>query len=366
MERPIPGIDELNRLRSTAEARPLSADDRIVIFSDLHMGDGSRNDDFRHNGDLFVSVLNQYYRPNKFELILNGDVEELQRFSWRSISRRWSSVYDAFTALRRETRVTRIVGNHDLELLEGGPSVGFPVPDDLSAMEGGDTAAVYEALRLLHPEGEIFIYHGHQTSWWYQKHNNLVRLLLRYIANPLHIKNATVAEDSRKQFRVERRAYHFATQEKLIAIIGHTHRPLFESMSKADAFLFEIENLCRAYPGSTAPQEIEQRVAVLKEKLIEVRQEEAEKQFNSSLYREHLIVPSVFNSGCALGPRGMTCLEIHNDRLSLVYWYDGSKGENRRQFRAYPPEEKIEPHFHRAVIQSDSLQYIFSRIRLLS
>ncbi len=366
MNEVFPGYEELLQIYEKAEVRPIATSDRIVIFSDLHMGNGSRNDDFRHNGELFISVLDRYYRKKGYQLILNGDVEELQRFSWRSISQRWGDVYEVFSAIRRETAITRIVGNHDLELAEGGPSVGFPVPSDLSHWEGGDTARVHEALRLAHKEGEIFVFHGHQTSRWYRKHNNLVRLLLRYLANPLHIKNATVAADSRKQFKIERRAYEFASRKKIMAIIGHTHRPLFESMSKADSLLFEIESLCRAYPDSTVPGEIEEKVAMLKEKLVEVRQQELEQQFSSSLYREHLIVPSLFNSGCALGRRGMTCLEIERDRMSLIYWFDGSKSDSKRQFRAYPPEEMIPPHYHRAVIRSDSLQYIFSRIRLLA
>lgn len=358
--------EELENLYNEAEIRRVTDEDRIVIFSDLHMGNGSRNDDFRHNGELFHAVLEQYYLHNGYHLILNGDVEELQRFSWRSISRRWYSVYELFNRIQEENGITRLVGNHDLELKEGGPSVGFPATEVLEIPSGETGVQIRDALRLQHREGELFLFHGHQTSRWYRKHNNIARLLLRYIANPLHLKNLTVAADSRKQFKIERRAYQFASQKKIIAVIGHTHRPLFESMSKADSILYEIEHLCRTYPHSTTRDTIRERVAVLKEKLVEVRQQESEQQFSSSLYREHLIVPSLFNSGCVLGRRGMTCLEIRNGTIALVYWFDDRKRGSTRQFRAYAPSETVGGHFHRAVVRQDTLQYIFSRIRLLA
>jgi len=36
-------------------------EDRFVIFSDLHLGDGGRKDDFKHNAELFRYVLNYNY-----------------------------------------------------------------------------------------------------------------------------------------------------------------------------------------------------------------------------------------------------------------------------------------------------------------
>ena len=37
-------------------------DDRIVIISDLHMGNNTRRDDFRKNADLFELALKKYYQ----------------------------------------------------------------------------------------------------------------------------------------------------------------------------------------------------------------------------------------------------------------------------------------------------------------
>jgi len=76
---------------------PLRQDDRYVIFSDLHMGNGSWTDDFAANSEMFAAVLDRYYLFRSFSLILNGDVEELQRFSLAEIHRRWAQVYAVLT-----------------------------------------------------------------------------------------------------------------------------------------------------------------------------------------------------------------------------------------------------------------------------
>ena len=356
----------LEELRSRSPERTIRPRDRIVIFSDLHMGDGGRTDDFVHNGDLFTEVLRSYYAEEDYHLILNGDVEDLQRFPMKSIVRRWPHVYTAFAAVARRKGLTRIVGNHDIDLLEGGPSVS-PL-----AMSGHErwpetfTDPVLESLRLVHESGELFLFHGHQTSRWYEKHNNVIRLILRYLANPLRIGNYTVAADSRKRFRTERHVYAFATALKVAAVIGHTHRPLFESMSKSDSIQFEIERLCRKYPKSSKPGDIEERIGWLKAELLEIQAEASRRPEPASLYREHLLVPSMFNSGCVLGKRGMTCLEIEDDHMRLVYWYDAGRKQKYLQYRTRNAEVLPGTDYHRTVIKQDSLPYIFSRIQLLA
>lgn len=359
-------LEALSELFENCPRRQISCRDRYVVFSDLHMGNGSRNDDFRHNGELFCTVLEKFYSPEEYHLVLNGDVEDLQRFSLRSIVHRWGAVYHALSAVAARGGLTRIVGNHDLEWLEGGPGVsGFAT---LGKENWPDlhTDPLHEALRLQCAAGDIFIFHGHQTSWWYQNHNNVVRLLLRYLANPLHISSPNVSADSRKKFRVERRAYHFASREKIMAMIGHTHRPLFESMSKSDSVLFEIEALCRLYPESTRRDEVESRVAELKAELEIIRESEKDDRSHDSLYRDNLLVPSLFNSGTVLGKWGITCLEMAEGKLRLVYWYDSTRKHRYRRFRELAPEPLLDTPYRRIVIKEEELSYIFSRIQLLA
>jgi UDP-2,3-diacylglucosamine pyrophosphatase LpxH len=330
--------NNLQRLYQRVPVRRLTDEDRIVIFSDLHMGNGGRTDDFVHNAEMFQEVLERYYADHAYHLILNGDVEDLQRFPMRAIVRRWPGLYRALAQIVAAGGLTRIVGNHYLDLLDGGPAAsGF-------AMHGHEewpetyAEPIHEGLRLEYRSGELFIFHGHQTSRRYENHNNLIRWVLRYLANPLQIGNYTVAADSRKRFKTERRVYDFASQRKILAVIGHTHRPLFESMSKNDSIQFEIERLCRKYPKSKKKEKIERRIEGLKVELQDLKAERENDGDSASLYQEQLLVPSMFNSGCVLGKRGMTSLEIERGRIRLIYWYDTSVKQKRIQYRSRPEE----------------------------
>ncbi len=358
--------ESLGNLYNRVPVRPLTDHDRIVVFSDLHMGNGSRSDDFVYNAEMFRHVLNRYYAPRSYHLILNGDVEDLQRYPMRKIVRRWPGIYDAFAEMAGSGGLTRIVGNHDLELLEGGPGVSALALYGQQEWPDIFISPIEEGLRLQHQSGELFVFHGHQTSRRYEKHNKKIRLAIRYLARPLFIGSPTVAANSKKQFRIERRSYQFATTRKILAIIGHTHRPLFESMSKNDSIQFEIERLCREYPGSSTQEKIKQRIDILKEELEALNTEMLEDSDSSSLYQEYLLVPSLFNSGGVLGKRGMTNLEIEDGKIRLVYWYDESIKDKRLQYRMGERERLGDTSFCRMVIDEENLDYVFSRIRLLA
>ncbi len=77
----------LASLYETAPTVPLSEREKWVIVSDLHMGNGKGGDDFRINADLFANALEKHYLRHGFGLVLNGDVEELLRFSRKAIAR---------------------------------------------------------------------------------------------------------------------------------------------------------------------------------------------------------------------------------------------------------------------------------------
>lgn len=212
---------------------PCGVDDRYVIFSDLHMGDGGSKDDFASNAALFQYVLSKYYLQKDFSLILNGDIEELQRFEGHVIKKQWKNVYRIFNAFHDLNNLYKIIGNHDLALcLPGKYKVNYKL---------------HHSITLSHEKGDMMVFHGHQASMKYKKLNKLVGYTLKYIANPLQIRNYSVSHNSRKQFALEKRVYHYSAYRKLVSVIGHTHRPLFESLSKAERLSHRIENLCRQY-----------------------------------------------------------------------------------------------------------------------
>lgn len=164
----------LDALYERAEIIPLSNLDRYVIFSDLHMGDGSSTDDFKPNSTLFLRALEEYYHKRDFSLILNGDVEELQRFSLKKITRQWPEAYRVFDLFHHQGKLIKTFGNHDLELPHYREK---PFPYKL-----------IEAFRLQYKDDFLFFFHGHQASKKFQSHNKLIGFTLKYFANPLGIK----------------------------------------------------------------------------------------------------------------------------------------------------------------------------------
>lgn len=343
----------LTELYQRTSKRPLLPEDRYVVVSDLHMGNGGRADDFKSNADLFARVMRDYYLSSGFRLILNGDVEELQRFRLEAIRKTWSDIYEIFSSFRDETGLDRLVGNHDLELL-------WNTPSDFE---------VSEALRLDYDGDDIFIFHGHQSSPRILRHNTVIGFVLRYIATPLRLRNYEVAHNSEKKFRTERRVYSFAGARKLLAVIGHTHRPLFESMSKVDSIKFEIERLIRKYPksGDKKRRKIEQAIETHKRELVRMQRVNGHDDPRESLYNENLVIPTLFNSGCVIGKRGMTTLEINGaGQLTLAHWFDRRRSQKYLQYDAYQTSRLGDTDYFRVEIKSDSLDYVLSRVKLLA
>lgn len=66
----------INEAFSHAPVLPLSECSRYVLFSDCHRGNGSSNDNFLKNQNLYFAALNYYYEEN-FCYIELGDGDEL-------------------------------------------------------------------------------------------------------------------------------------------------------------------------------------------------------------------------------------------------------------------------------------------------
>lgn len=325
-----------------------------MIYSDLHMGDGGSNDDFRRNATLFQASLNDYYQPLGYNLMLNGDTEELQRFDVRKIYKHWNLVYRLFDEFHKDGRLYKTIGNHDLQL-----GLLKDLPFDYIHLDG---------LKLEFEGDHLFIFHGHQASKKYQEHNELIGFTLKYFANPLRIKSYSVSHSSRKQYKIEKRVYEYSAFNKIVSIIGHTHRPLFESLHKVERLKSRIESLCRdlsnARNGNS--KEIEASIKAHKKELKQYQREKKEHNYQDYLYSTLLHIPCLFNSGCVVGKRGITCLEIEDDKIRLVHWFDKAISKKYLMDNDYESERIGNTDFYRMVLNEESLHYIFTRINLLA
>jgi len=346
--------ENLDKIFEEAPSFELKRKDKYVIFSDLHMGDGGSTDDFKSNSDLFKTALNDYYLGGSYSLILNGDVEELQRFKLKKIVERWKEVYELFDLFHQHTRLLKTIGNHDLEL---GLLKEKPYGYDL-----------LEAFKLKHKKNHLFFFHGHQASKKYQKHNLLIGFTLKYFANPLGIKNYSVAHSSKKQYKIEKRAYHYSAYRKIVSVIGHTHRPLFESLHKVERLKYKIEQLCRDYAADKAmrTEETKDAIKANKKDLKKYYKQVRDTNYQNYVYNTIFHIPCLFNSGCVIGKRGMTCLEIENGMIRLVHWFDGNISKKYLQQSGYSPEPLGETGFYRMVVNEETLDYVFTRIKFLT
>ena len=344
-----------NRLSAFYRESPvlkIDNSDKIVIFSDLHLGNGGKNDDFKKNSALTETILRDYYNKKKYTLILNGDIEELQKFHLSAIAVRWKNIYNIFEQFIIHDRFYKIIGNHDYGLL---------LRKNLPGYEN-----LLNGLVLDYKGDKLFLFHGHQASQLFEKYNSVVGFFLRYFVSPAGIPNHGVSRDNLKKFKIEQRVYNFARSEKIISVIGHTHRPLFESLSKRDSLRFQLEKILRDYPHLSRLRKpsAEKEIRLIKNRLMMLP--EKERQLPGSFYNKDFVLPVLFNSGCAIGKRGVTCLEIDDGEIALIHWFDDARHPDDPVHDREGAEQMDKTPYFRQIIKKEPLSYIFARVKLLS
>lgn len=340
---------------SNAREIPYDPEKKWVIFSDLHMGNGGRNDDFARNADLFNSVLADYYLARGYGLILNGDVEELHKFTLKQVFRAYRETFSLFDAFAEKNKLIKTVGNHDARLIM-----------DLRDRYPYRMDTVINMTGLDYP---VLIYHGHQVSGLYERFNDISRIGVRYFAMPLGIMNYSVAHDSRKRHFIEKRIYEYSRREQIVSVIGHTHRPLFESLTKAETLRFRIEYLLTRYRNAhnEKRQEIEDEIRRLRMEIVEWRSRKRRPDLQSGIYEDDDIpIPCLFNSGTVIGKRGMTCLELSGGKIRLSHWFNDRTDEDyadlgNRHIKTLPGTG-----IHRLELRKATMEYVMDSIRLLS
>lgn len=322
-----------------------------VIMGDLHAGNGGSRDDMARNREIVQTVLGKWYLEKKYQLILNGDVEDVNKFRYESVRRAWPRLFELFYEFNEKGLLRKIVGNHDFPLLG---IRGYPFE-------------LLPGLVLRRNNDRIFIFHGHQASDRYVKYGKISELLIRFLLKPLPIHNTSVSRDSRRRFLTERRVYQAVRSSGILGISGHTHRPLFESLSKFDNIRFTVENLLAEYDGASKKRKvaIEDKIMMLREEMRELSSMSTKRRKTQSLYGDSpFLVPCLFNAGCTTGKHGITVLEIDDDRISLVYWTDGP---NTRPYITAEAlrTDILDGRWHRYILHREKLASLFNRIKLL-
>lgn len=352
-------FEKLEKLLDTCPSVTLDDSDKIVIFSDFHLGGRKSRDDFLPNSKMFTYVLEHYYYKKEFKLILNGDVEELQRVSLKKIYKSWKDLYALFGKFRERGNLYKIIGNHDWDLILQKNILDFK-KDDINH-------DILPALKLEYKNNILFVLHGHQASNYNGFINTLVGLSLKYIAHPLMIKNIKRPYTNVKKLNAEEKIYEFSKEKKIISLVGHTHRALFEGHSDEDYLKYIIEHKIRKYLKSDSDEQekLGSSIKLIGEALKALLVTGNHYDSFNSIYN-HMIIPCLFNSGCVIDRKGINCLEIENGNITLASWFDERDSKSHITYNPVTHKKLKNSSYSRVQLKKDSLDYIFTRIKLLS
>ena len=256
---------------------PLNDCSKYVIFSDCHRGIGNTNDNFLKNQTLYMAALKHYFTKN-FSYIELGDGDELwENHDLTKIVAAHSDVYELLSLFHRHGRLYLLYGNHDIVKKNSSftsrccstyPCCCCNNPH-LESKPLLPDIKIYEGIILENNAQKaaqtICLTHGHQAELLNSTLWPLARFLVRFLWKPLEsigILNPTsAAQNSARKKKTENRLHHFASENDILLIAGHTHR----------AFLSEAD-------------------------------------------------PYYCNSGSCVHPYKITCLEIEHMHISLVQW----------------------------------------------
>lgn len=311
--------------RAFQRAKRIEADlykEKFIIFSDQHIGDGKwGSDDFQRNRYIYYTALIHYY-DNGFTLISVGDTEELWECDFDRIFKFNGEIYEMEKFFMEEKRLIRIFGNHDRF---------WSIKSFKDKNWHLDNIEIEEALLI---NGKIFITHGHQGELESDILWPLSRWVVRYIWKPFQrltgIPSNSPAKNWKVRDRREEAYYQWAKERKILFIAGHTHRAMFESLSKIDRLRMRMEELEKSLGEISEDKKafIKEEIEKIKEKieksLMENRDGNPEKRLG-----EGIPLPCYFNTGCCLYPNGITGIEIENGIIRLVKWERVEKVERK-------------------------------------
>jgi len=291
---------------------------KYAIFSDLHLGDGKKADNFSRNEETMRFALN-YYKENGYSLIFLGDVEDLWQFHLNKIQGRYDE--KIYTLIRSFTdkKVYRIFGNHDREW-------EWKRPPDPLLNDDGMRHRTPETIKL---GNDIFLLHGHQGDYLCDKVARFSKFLSRR-AKPLvstfkmfgyENRSATKSQIPKNR---ERLYYNWANGKKVILISGHTHNAIFASQSyywwlKKQIEIKEKElEKKQCSKDKVKVNKLNKKIDKLKSELLD--EEKKGRKYCRITAKRKKPLPCYFNTGCGLFRKGITNIEIEGDKIRLIKW----------------------------------------------
>lgn len=282
---------------------------KFIIFSDMHKGGGNGADDFMLCEDNYLQAL-EYYHHSGFNFIALGDSEELWESNLARVKKMHPKTFEKEKKFIAGNAFIKIFGNHDL-YWGNDPFAGIELKKIYD-----QELPVYEGvlLQTLIKDVPLFIYctHGHQGDQlsdgnWFSKF--FVARIWAPLQAYLKINPNTPAYDSRLKTKHNSMMYDWAASQKNIVLItGHTHQPVFESLT-------HLERLFRQL--LIARNNNDEKTIIFLQKEIEIRKW----QYTHIAENYLQMKPGYFNSGCCCNDDGdINGIEIENGNIRLIKW----------------------------------------------
>lgn len=291
---------------------------KYIIFSDQHKGALNGADDFAICEERYLTALDYYYQ-NGFHLVALGDCEELWENTLTPIKKAHRRSFEKEKQFLPKNAFIKIYGNHDL-FWANDPFAPLQLKDiygmDVPIHEGVVLQTTVKGQPL-----QIFCTHGHQGDKvsdgnWFSKF--FISKIWAPLQSYLGINPNTPAYDTSLKTVHNLFMYEWSVQQKnLLLITGHTHQPVFESLT-------HLERLYRQLLFARRVSDKGMTDALQKE--IEIR------KFKHDTVSEEYskLKPTYFNSGCCCFSDGdISGIEIEANCLRLVEWQT-REGEHKR------------------------------------
>ncbi|MBZ5857966.1 metallophosphoesterase [Flavihumibacter profundi] len=281
----------------------------IIIFSDMHKGTRDGSDDFANCEENFLAALD-HYNKRKFYYLNLGDSEELWENILPAVIKSNKACFEAEGKFLERNAFIKLFGNHDLywgyDLLASAVLKSiYKMP--LKAHAGA-------VLRANLPNGnlDIFCTHGHQGDSQ-SDGNAFSKWFVSYIWGPLQSfleinTNTPSCNEENKTLHNQFMYEWSAVQENLVLVTGHTHQPVFNSLTHLESLYLQLE-AARSKNDEAAINTI----------LAEIPRRRREYDYVNQSYQS--MKPSYFNAGCCCYADGdITGIEIAEGYMRLVKW----------------------------------------------
>jgi predicted phosphodiesterase len=295
-----------------------AAKDKFIILSDQHKGARDGADVFALAEKNYLAAL-AYYHKNNFFYINLGDSEELWENLFITVKRHNKATFEIEKSFLEAKSFIKIFGNHDL-YWDNDPLAAFNLQKIY-----GQKVPVYEGVILktnLHKQAlEIYMTHGHQGDLqsdgnWFSKW--FVSDIWGPFQAYLRINPNTPANNDQLKTAHNRMMYQWSSKHKnMLLITGHTHQPVFKSVTHLEKLYEELENAKREKNMQLAGE--------LKEQITgRIAKGDRMPDFNGYL-------DTYFNSGCCCFDDGdITGIEIADGCIRLIKWQYGTHKVSER------------------------------------